>query len=113
MKKMKFLLLPCLIISLLSSGCAVGVYTGFAYERNANGSLGPQIPGVEVVFTSEDNSKVSTIVTDSIGQYKIALPAQRYYVEATHPDFEPYSTAPGFFVVQAGKTLTGNIILEQ
>jgi len=109
MKKMKFLLLPCLIISLLSSGCAVGGSAGFAYD----GYNGPPVPGVEVVFTSEDNSTVRTIVTDSIGHYRIALPAQRYYVEATHPDFEPFSTAPGFFVIEAGKTDTGNIILEQ
>jgi len=89
-------------------------YQGFAYERLSNGSIGPKIAGVKIVFTKEDGSASYTVYTNSSGYYKVTLAAGRYYVVATHADYEIYNSAPGFFVVTGSNGYqTGNFFLEE
>ncbi len=88
-------------------------YQGLAYERKPDGSIGPKIPGVKITFVSEDNTITKTVITDGSGFYRIDLCTMRYVVSATHPDFQDYSTAPGFFVVTGSGYQTGNIFLKR
>lgn len=113
MKKMNFLFLAVLVISLIGSGCAVGIKKGVVYEKKPDGSTGMGVPNVEIVFTSEDNNTIRTITTNNGGGYKILLPAKRYYIEVDHPGFQAYSNTPGFSAVVAGETTTRNIFLEK
>jgi|GEM_PF-1429530 len=82
-------------------------YIGFAY-----GGLDP-IPWVEITFVSEDGTFTRRTITNGSGYYVIPLPPQRYVVTAVHPDYHPYSSAPGFFVVTGNGYQTGNFFLTR
>src|SRR5690606_31902214 len=87
-------------------------FQGITYEKLGNG-IGPVVAGVTITFTKSDNSLVKTVYSNSYGGYKIGLPAGSYYVTASHPDYETYQTAPGFFVVTGTDGFqTGNFFLE-
>jgi hypothetical protein len=93
-------------------GCNHIGYQGIVYERLAGGGIGPVIPGANIRFVSEDGTVTRTVVSGSGGEYKIALDKARYVVTATHPSYDDYSSAPGFFVVTGSGYDTGNIFME-
>jgi subtilisin family serine protease len=86
---------------------------GISYERNPDGSIGPKVPWVEITFVSEDGSFTRKTITNSSGYYKVPLPPQRYVVTATHPDFYPYSSSPGFHIVTGNGYQTLNFFLTR
>ena len=89
-------------------GCPSG-FEGLVTEK----ITGRKIPDVNIRFVSEDGGIVKSEISDTIGYYKITLSQGRYWVTATHPDYEDYSSIPGFFVVTAGGYQTGNIFLRE
>jgi hypothetical protein len=87
-------------------------YQGFVYVKNADGSfIDIKIPYVLLTFTSEDGLHTYTITTTEYGYYKISLPVGRYYEKAEHPDYQTYTSAPGFCVVPDENYYTGNYFL--
>ena len=95
-------------------GFLLNGFQGFAYERLSDGSIGSKIPNVNLLFTKEDSSASFSTTTNSAGYYKITLPIGRYYVLATHDDYEIYNSSPGFFVVRfASGYSTGNFFLTE
>jgi hypothetical protein len=90
-----------------------GGFQGRAYEREPDGGIGPTIPGVEIIFLKEDGSTSRRVTTDDAGLYRVSLGKGRYWVTATHPDYEDYASAPGFFVVTEEGYQTGNVFLRE
>ncbi|MBK7477533.1 MAG: histidine phosphatase family protein [Haliscomenobacter sp.] len=84
-------------------------YQGIALEE---GSF-IKAPFVKVVFVLEKTDISKQVATDENGAYRIDLKPGRYYVTATHPDFETYTTAPGFFVVTGKGYQTGNLFMTR
>jgi hypothetical protein len=128
MKKCFFIL--CLVFIVITFSCKQGVledsgsesgfdsdfengYQGIVYERLPDDSIGPRISETTITFTSEDGAFTKTVMSDESGYYKIGLPVARYRVTAEHPDFEPYSSAPGFHVVSGDGYQTGNFFLKR
>lgn len=72
---------------------------------------GAKVVGAEIVFTSEDWTQTVRTKSDAWGRYQVDLPPGRYRVAATHPQYQPYSTGNGFFVVTPGVIGVGNILL--
>ena len=85
--------------------------SGGVYRRLADGGIGSKISGVKLTFLKEDRSSTHTATSDAAGRYSVTLPAARYYLQATHADFEDYSSAPGFLVA-TGVTQTCNFFLR-
>jgi phosphohistidine phosphatase SixA len=77
---------------------------GRTYERPSGGGIGPPIPNVALSFVKEDGSAAFGVTTAANGSYSISLAAGRYYVLASHVDYEDYASAPGFAVVVSGST---------
>ncbi len=100
-------------IEINSSSRMANGFQGKAYERLADGSIGPTISGVKITFTKEDGSATYTVYTNSYGSYKVTLPVARYRVVATHWNYDIYDSAPGFFVVNGSGYQTGNIFLKE
>lgn len=86
---------------------------GRSYERLPDGSIGPVIPGVRLVFAREDGHVVRSTTTNSVGFYRIQLSPGRYWVVATHPDYLLYSTFPGFNVITGGGYQTANFFMKK
>lgn len=86
---------------------------GYVYERLPDGSIGPKISGVQITYRDESNCLEKTVTSTSFGFHSAQLPARRYVVTATHPDFADYSTAPGFAVVTGGGFQTFNIFMTR
>lgn len=100
-------------LALAAAGCASG-YRGVVYQRLADGSIGPVVPGVALKFVKEDRSLVRAATSDAAGRYQANLSSGRYWVTAVAAGFEDYSSAPGFFVVPAGSGFqTGNVFLRE
>ena len=74
---------------------------------------GPRISGAKLTFVKEDCSVTRTVTSGNKGVYRIDLALGRYVVSAVHPDYEPYSSAPGFFVVSRSGYATGNFVLKK
>ncbi|MHC4565846.1 MAG: histidine phosphatase family protein [Planctomycetota bacterium] len=94
--------------TILLAGCPDG-FQGVVTERTS----GSKIPDVNIRFISEDGSTVKSKTSDNNGYYKITLNKGRYWVTAAHPDYEDYSSIPGFFVVTGDGYQTGNIFLRE
>jgi len=86
---------------------------GVAYVRQSDGDIGDPISNVELSFIAEDGSGVHRVSTEPAGTYEISLDEGRYVVTATHPDFEDYTTSPGFVVVEGGSKGTFNVFLRE
>lgn len=110
MKRFSCRIAPAIITCLLLAGCG---FQGHSFVRNADGSIGHMIAGVKITFAKESSDYTKSITTDENGHYKIPLRKGRYWVTATHPDYEDYSSVPGFFVVKGGGYQTGNIFLRE
>ncbi|AOW12539.1 hypothetical protein LPB72_15940 [Hydrogenophaga crassostreae] len=95
-----------LFLSLLQ-GCATGKQGG-AFEQ----PVGPAIANVALTFVKEDGSASFGTTTNASGRYRISLAAGRYYALASHPGYEDYSSAPGFFVVNPNTMGVGNFFLR-
>jgi hypothetical protein len=74
---------------------------------------GVKIPRVRITFVSEDGSVIEEVTTDNRGSYRTSLSEGRYVVTATHPDYEDYSTAPGFLVAVGEGSQTSNIFMKK
>jgi hypothetical protein len=72
---------------------------------------GVKIPRVRITFVSEDGSVIEEVTTDNCGSYRTSLSEGRYVATATHPDYEDYSTAPGFLVAVGEGSQACNIYL--
>lgn len=94
---------------ILLVGCKISGFQGVVTEKIS----GRKIPDVNITFVSEDGSIVKSEISDNNSYYKITLSQGRYWVTATHPDYEDYSSIPGFFVVTGGGYQTGNIFLRE
>lgn len=108
----KFRLYLIIGIIFCSMTLLVGCTSGFVGLVNEKIS-GRKIPDVNIRFVSEDGGIVKSEISDTNGYYKITLSQGRYWVTATHPDYEDYSSIPGFFVVTGGGYQTGNIFLRE
>ncbi len=86
---------------------------GAVFERKPGGGIGQKIPGVEITFTSEDGSITKTVSTDNTDSYSISLSTGRYVVTAIHPDYEDYTSAPGYFETTVDGNQIGNIFMKR
>ena len=86
---------------------------GRAFERLPDGSIGQTLPGVRIVFVREDGHIVRSTITNSTGYYRVNLGVGRYFVVATHANYQIYNTFPGFSVVTGYKYQTHNIFLKK
>lgn len=84
--------------------------TGFQGMVLEEGS-GVPIADARISFTSEDGQISETTTSGSNGAYRIVLMEGRYIVTATHPDYEDFSSSPGFFLVTGTGFETGNIFM--
>ena len=100
------------LLAAFVAACSPGL-RGHAYQREADGGIGPTIAGVALSFVKEDGSSAFSATTGADGSYSIGLSAGRYYVLASHVDYEDYSTAPGFSVVGGASKRTMNVFLRQ
>jgi len=113
----KFFLLSILLISGLFAcepftfepDCG---FQGIVYEKLPEEKIGQELAGVFIEFVSEDGKTIKSTESNVNGGYKITLPVGRYTVTAKHPDFEPYSTGSGFFVVTGNGLQIGNFFLH-
>lgn len=85
--------------------------SGMVFVRLANGGIGPALAGATLQFTKEDHSSSFTATSDAQGHYSLSLPEARYYTRASHPDYQDYTSAPGFSVMTGG-THTTNFFLR-
>ncbi len=92
-----------------TSGNCLGGYQGIVLDD----VTGQKIKGVRITFVSEDGKVTENANTNANGYYRIALCKGRYVVTATHPDYETYSSFPGFFVVPDNDYHTGNIDMKK
>ena len=95
-----------LFLSLLQ-GCSTGKQGG-AFEQ----PVGPAIANVALTFVKEDGSASFDTTTNASGRYRISLTPGRYYALASHPAYEDYNSAPGFFVVNPNTMGVGNFFLR-
>ena len=65
-----------------------------------------------VTFVKQDGSAAFKTTTSMKGNYFVSLPPGRYYVRASHVDYEDYSSAPGATSVSADAMGTLNISLR-
>jgi len=100
------------LLSLASLAACGSGFRGQAYQRLADGGIGPPIPGVELTFIREDGASATRITTDAGGRYQVQLPPARYYMRASHRDFEDDASAPGLGVVSSGSPGTYNVFLR-
>lgn len=96
----------------LLGACTPGL-SGQALVRLTSGGIGNPIGSVQLTFVREDGLQVRTASTAASGRYSIDLPAARYYVRATHPQFEDDSSAPGLSVVSGTGHRTMNVFLHE
>ena len=113
MKRFKHSLLIGILFSSIVMFIGCRGFKGITFERNADGSIGQKIPEVKITFIKEDGSVKKSIISDNNGFYRISLTTGRYRVTAKHPDYEDYSSVPGFFVVSGTSYKTGNFFLKK
>ena len=109
--------IPFLLLASMATAQAGGL-RGMAAVRLSNGGIGATIPHVQLRFTlaepdarrTPDYTVVAT--TDAHGNYQVSLAAGRYYVMASHPNYQDYCSAPGFAVVSASFS-TCNVFLRE
>ncbi|WP_455375754.1 hypothetical protein [Kaarinaea lacus] len=86
---LKNVILILLVFALTSCGLK-----GRAYIKEADGSIGPNIAGVDVTFTTDGGSYTAHATTDSNGNYKRNLKWASFGITASHLAFQPYDSAP-------------------
>jgi 2,3-bisphosphoglycerate-dependent phosphoglycerate mutase len=87
--------------------------TGRTYVRESNGGIGSTIANVRLFFVKEDGTSAIKAISDANGHYSVKLNPGRYYVLATHRDYEDYTSAPGFSVVSGNAQRTANFFLRK
>lgn len=100
------------LLALLLGGCASGLRGG-TFVRPVGGGIGATIPGVSLSFVKEDGSAAFATASDASGRYSISLAPGRYYMLASHQDYEDYNSAPGFAVVSSNTRGTANFFLRE
>ena len=87
--------------------------TGQTSVRQPHGGIGPAIANVRLFFVKENSTAAIKAISDANGRYSVKLNPGRYYVLATHRDYEDYTSAPGFCVVSGGARQTANFFLRE
>lgn len=100
------------LLALLLGGCASGLRGG-TFVQLGGGGIGAPIPGVSISFVKEDGSAAFATASDASGRYSISLAPGRYYMLASHQDYEDYNSAPGFAVVSSNTRGTANFFLRE
>lgn len=101
--------------AVLSQPTLYGVCRGVVEEEAAFLRRGPHrfIEGAVVSFEHENLTFEKQVTTDANGRYRADLPEGRHRVLVTHPDYTPYSTEPGWVVVEPnGKDHFFRVLLE-
>lgn len=88
----------------------IGGFRGVVSERLPDGSIGPAIPGATITFQKEDKSVKKTVQAEKDGRYQVDTKG-RYIVTATHPSYDNFSSAPGFYVVTGSRYQIGNVFM--
>lgn len=101
-----------MLLALLLGGCASGLRGG-TFVLPVGGGIGATIPGVSLSFVKEDGSAAFATASDANGRYSISLAPGRYYMLASHQDYEDYNSAPGFAVVNSNTRGTANFFLRE
>ena len=86
-------------------------FRGRVFERRADRSIGPTVPGATLTFRREGTDDTWTVGAGSHGAYAVELPLGRYVVAAEAEGYEPYSSEPGVFVL-GPRPSTANVFLE-
>lgn len=86
----------------------VGGFQGVVVDS----ASGAGIAGALIIFEREDGAYRQDTQSDASGNYQINLPAGRFWVTASHGDYETYSTRPGFFVLPGPGMQVGNIFMK-
>lgn len=110
------LVVCCLCLALVPTditAAAASGYQGTVLERRSDGGIGAAISGVHITFAHTNGRVTRGVTTDSGGRYRVQLARGAYRVTAKHPDYDDYSSAPGFFVVTGTGYQTGNIFLKR
>jgi hypothetical protein len=84
-----------------------GGFQGVVREKNGSKS----IDNASITFDQHQGS-VKKSVTSTNGRYEVHLPEGKYVVTAEHPDYQTYSTEPGFFVLRGTEKQNGNIFMQ-
>lgn len=87
------------------------LFRGRVMQHMENGNVGQPIECTLVTFINSVTSQAYTVQTDCQGAYQLELPIGHYIVTAIHPNFEPFSSEPGCFVLRPQPT-TANIFLK-
>lgn len=109
------LVICCLSLAFMATDITAATasgYQGTVYERRSDGGIGAAISGAHITFAHTNGRITRSVTADSRGCYRVQLMRGAYRVTATHPDYEDYSSAPGFFVVTGTGYQTGNIFLK-
>lgn len=109
------ILIAALVLLLDAAGPALAAsqLSGAAHVRLPDGSIGAPIANVAIALISENGGTVVRTSTDAHGRYSIPVAPARYYVIASHLDYEDYSSAPGFSVVAPNTKHTMNVFLRE
>lgn len=100
------------VLVVMIAACKPGL-NGSTYVRHSDGGIGPTIPNIALSFVKEDGSAAFSTTSDTSGHYSISLSTGRYYVLASHVDYEDYTSAPGFSVVSGNTKRTANYFLRE
>jgi hypothetical protein len=90
----------------------MGAVRGTVYERTSEGGIGDTIAGAELTFRAEDGDVDKTVQSDPDGSYGVDLPGGRYVATATQSGYKPFSTEPGFVVVEGSGIQTFNVFMK-
>lgn len=86
-------------------------FRGRVFERRPNGGIGKLVSKTTITFTHEITRESKQVKSDHQGSYQIDLEPARYRVQAEHPDYKPYRSDAGFFVLRKDNT-TANFFLH-
>jgi broad specificity phosphatase PhoE len=111
--RFELVLILLLAITFSMVNAADSGYTGYAYERKSDESIGPKLANVNLTFIRTDNYMVYTTSTNINGYYSIKLDPAKYWVRASHASYEDYSSIPGMFVVPGPGYQIGNFFLKK
>ncbi|HEY5602053.1 MAG TPA: hypothetical protein VIM41_02995 [Gammaproteobacteria bacterium] len=86
---------------------------GRAYVKEADGSAGPNIAGVNITFTTDGGNYTSHASTDGNGNYKRNLKWSSFGITASHLAYESFDSSPTTYRVPWIGYRTVNIPLQR
>ena len=73
---------------------------GRVFEHLPEGGLGRAIPTTRITFTDLLTKRSTSIQAGAYGEYQADLLPSQYIIQADHPDFMPFNSEPGLFVLR-------------